>query len=173
MPNSRLVYIALGSNVGDRAAMLARAIEEMKSAGLRVLRRSSLYETEPVGGPPQGWFLNAVVEAETELTPQRVLSALQEIERAMGRQRSIACGPRTLDLDILFDGESVLRGGALEVPHPRLAQRRFVLEPLAELAPHLVHPVLHKTVAELLAGTSDGAQVRLWNPGSEGAEQES
>jgi 2-amino-4-hydroxy-6-hydroxymethyldihydropteridine diphosphokinase len=173
MPNSRLVYIGLGSNVGDRAAMLARATEEMKRAGLRVLRRSSLYETEPVGGPPQPWFLNAVVEAETELTPQRVLHALQEIEQAMGRQRSVACGPRTLDLDILFDGESVMRSGELEVPHPRLAQRRFVLAPLAELAPQLIHPVLHKTVAELLAETSDGAQVRLWNLANERAERKS
>ena len=171
MPTSRLVYIALGSNVGDRAAMLARAIEEMKRAGLRVLRRSSLYETEPVGGPPQPWFLNAVVEAETELTPQRLLHALQEIERAMGRQRSVAFGPRTLDLDILFDGESVMRNGELEVPHPRLAQRRFVLAPLAELAPQLIHPVLHKTVAELLAETSDHAQVRLWNVENESAER--
>jgi 2-amino-4-hydroxy-6-hydroxymethyldihydropteridine diphosphokinase len=169
MPNSRLVYIALGSNVGDRAAMLARAVEEMNRAGLRVLRQSSLYETEPVGGPPQPWFLNAVVEAETELPPQRVLQTLQQIEQTMGRQRSIACGPRTLDLDILLDGNSVIRSGELEIPHPRLAQRRFVLAPLAELAPALVHPLLRKTVAELLAEISDGGQVRLWNPESESA----
>jgi 2-amino-4-hydroxy-6-hydroxymethyldihydropteridine diphosphokinase len=171
--NMRLVYIALGSNVGDRAAMLARAIEKMNDAGLRVLRQSSLYETEPVGGPPQPWFLNAVVEAETELMPQVVLRALQDIEQAMGRQRSIACGPRTLDLDILLDGDNAIRSGELDVPHPRLAQRRFVLAPLAELAPRLIHPVLHKTVAELLAETPDNAQVRLWNPANEGAEQAS
>jgi len=167
MPNLRLLYIALGSNVGDRASMLARAMAEMNRAGLRVLRQSSLYETEPVGGPPQAWFLNAVVEAETDWPPERVLQTLQQIEQAMGRQRTIACGPRTLDLDILFDGDSVLRGGDLEVPHPRLAQRRFVLAPLAELSPALVHPLLRKTVAELLADISDGGQVRLWNPGGE------
>ena len=164
MPHPRLVYIALGSNVGDRAAMLARAVQAMNLAGLRVLRQSSLYETEPVGGPPQGWFLNAVVEAQTDLPPQRVLQTLQQIEQDMGRQRSIPSGPRTLDLDILFDGDSVLRSGELEIPHPRLAQRRFVLVPLAELAPQLVHPVLRKTVAELLAGLSPGGQVRLWKP---------
>ena len=173
MPNPRLVYIALGSNVGDRAAMLARAIEKMNGAGLRVLRQSSLYETEPVGGPPQPWFLNAVVETETEMMLHLVLRALQDIEQAMGRQRSIACGPRTLDLDLLFDGDNVIRSGELDVPHPRLAQRRFVLAPLAELAPRLIHPVLRKTVAELLAETSDSAQVRLWNPEDEGAERES
>jgi 2-amino-4-hydroxy-6-hydroxymethyldihydropteridine diphosphokinase len=167
MQNSRLVYIALGSNVGDRATMFARAVTEMNRAGVRVLRQSSLYETEPVGGPPQPWFLNAVVEAQTELAPERVLQTLQQIERVMGRQRSIACGPRTLDLDILLDGDSVIRDDELEIPHPRMAQRRFVLAPLVELAPALVHPLLHKTVAELLAELSGGGQVRFWHPESE------
>jgi 2-amino-4-hydroxy-6-hydroxymethyldihydropteridine diphosphokinase len=162
MTNLRLVYIALGSNVGDRAAMLSAAVDRMNRAGLRVQRQSSLYETEPVGGPPQGWFLNAAVEAATELTPLDVLRALQGIEQAMGRERSIACGPRTLDLDILLDGQSVIREGELDVPHPRLAQRRFVLAPLAELAPGLIHPVLGKSIAELLIRCADGAQVKLW-----------
>ena len=173
MPNSRPLYIALGSNVGDRAAALARAVDEMNRAGLRVLRESSWYETEPVGGPPQGWFLNAVVEVETDCPPERVLCALQEIEQAMGRQRSVACGPRTLDLDILLDGDQVIRAGQLELPHPRLAQRRFVLIPLSELAPRLVHPVLRKTIGELLAQTSDRAQVRLWKKPAKESESES
>ena len=162
--NLRLVYIAMGSNVGDRAATLARAVEEMNRAGLRVLRQSSLYATQPVGGPPQAHFLNAVVEAETDWMPLRLLHALQKIERAMGRRRMVIRGPRTLDLDVLFYGGSVIRSRELEVPHPRLPQRRFVLAPLAELAPALSHPLLHKTVAELLAETGDSSQVRRWRP---------
>jgi 2-amino-4-hydroxy-6-hydroxymethyldihydropteridine diphosphokinase len=161
---TRLVYIAMGSNVGDRAAMLARAVEEMSRAGLHVLRQSSLYATQPVGGPPQAWFLNAVVEAETDWMPLRLLHTLQKIERAMGRRRTVTRGPRTLDLDILFYGGSVIRSRELEVPHPRLPLRRFVLAPLAELAPSLSHPLLHKTIGELLAETADSSQVRRWRP---------
>jgi 2-amino-4-hydroxy-6-hydroxymethyldihydropteridine diphosphokinase len=160
----RLVYIALGSNVGDRAAWLAHAVEEMNRAGVRVLRQSALYETEPVGGPPQDWFLNAVVEAETELPPLQLLDTLRGIEQKLGRQRSIPSGPRTLDLDYLLDGESMVHTSALEVPHPRLAERRFVLQPLAELAPDLLHPILHKTISQLLASVKDSSQVRVWKP---------
>jgi len=161
---TRLVYIALGSNVGDRAATLARAVEEMNQAGLRVLRQSSLYATQPVGGPPQAWFLNAVVEVETDWMPLRLLHALQKIELSLGRRRMVIRGPRTLDLDVLFYGGSVIRSRELEVPHPRLPLRRFVLAPLAELAPALSHPLLHKTMAELLAETTDSSQVRRWHP---------
>ena len=167
MQNPRLVYIAMGSNVGDRAAMLARALEEMNRAGLRVLRESSLYATQPVGGPPQAWFLNAVVEAETDWMPLRVLHTLQKIERTMGRRRTVLRGPRTLDLDILFYGSSVIRSRELEVPHPRLPLRRFVLAPLAELAPALSHPLLHRTIGELLAESTDSSQVRRWRPPGE------
>jgi 2-amino-4-hydroxy-6-hydroxymethyldihydropteridine diphosphokinase len=159
-----LVYIAMGSNVGDRAAALTHAVGEMKRAGVRVLRQSSLYATQPVGGPPQAWFLNAVVEAETDLMPLQLLHALQKIERALGRRRIVASGPRTLDLDLLFYGESTIRSRELHVPHPRLTLRRFVLAPLAELAPALSHPQLHKTVAELLAETPDSSEVRRWRP---------
>jgi 2-amino-4-hydroxy-6-hydroxymethyldihydropteridine diphosphokinase len=169
--NSRLVYISLGSNVGDRAATLARAVEKMNPAGLRVLRQSSFYATQAVGGPPQAWFLNAVVEAETHLMPLQLLHTLQEIERSLGRRRMVVRGPRTLDLDLLFYGGSVIRSRELQVPHPRLPLRRFVLVPLAELAPALSHPRLHKTMAELLAETADASQVRRWRaPGGTSRE---
>ena len=171
MQNSRLVYIAMGSNVGDRAAMLARAVEEMNYAGLLVLRESSLYATQPVGGPPQAWFLNAVVEAETDWMPLRLLHTLQRIERVMGRRRTVLRGPRTLDLDILFYGSSVIRSRELEVPHPRLPLRRFVLAPLAELAPALSHPLLHKTIGELLAESTDSSQVRRWRASGEAGRE--
>jgi 2-amino-4-hydroxy-6-hydroxymethyldihydropteridine diphosphokinase len=168
MSHSRLVYIALGANVGDRAAAFARAIDEMNRAGLRVRRQSSLYATQPVGGPPQGWFLNAVVEVETDWMPLRVLHTLQRIERSLGRHRSVSNGPRTLDLDMLFYGTSIIRSRELEVPHPRLPQRCFVLAPLAELAPTLSHPAFHKTIAELLAENPDGGLVQKWKAGSAG-----
>jgi 2-amino-4-hydroxy-6-hydroxymethyldihydropteridine diphosphokinase len=167
MPDGRLVYIALGSNIGDRAAMLARGIEALNAAGIRVLRQSSLYASEPVDAPPQAWFLNAVVKAETNLMPRQLLRTLMGIERALGRRRTIARGPRTLDLDILFYGSSVIRAPDLEVPHPRMERRRFVLVPLAELAPGLRHPVSHKAVSELLAETPDTGLVRRWSAPSE------
>lgn len=169
MPDGRLVYIALGSNIGDRAAMLARGIEALNAAGVRVLRQSSSYASEPVDAPPQAWFLNAVVEAETALMPRQLLRTLMGIEHSLGRRRTIARGPRTLDLDILFYGSSVIRAPDLEVPHPRMERRRFVLAPLAELVPALRHPVSHKTVSELLAEAPDAGRVQRWRAPSEPA----
>jgi 2-amino-4-hydroxy-6-hydroxymethyldihydropteridine diphosphokinase len=165
-PGARTVYISLGSNLGDRAATLARAVEAMTAAGIRVVRQSSLYVTEATDGPPQAWFLNAVVQAETPLMPLQLLRAVQQIERDLGRRRLTPRGPRTLDLDILLYGSSVIHKRELEVPHPRLPARRFVLAPLAELVPTLRHPTLHRTVAQLLADTQDRSQVRPWNPNS-------
>jgi 2-amino-4-hydroxy-6-hydroxymethyldihydropteridine diphosphokinase len=158
----KTVYISLGSNLGDRAAMLARAITAMNSAGIRVARQSSFYITEPIGTPGQAWFLNAVAEAETSLLPLQLLHALLKIERELGRRRITPHGPRTIDLDLLFYGSSVIRSKELEVPHPRLAQRRFVLVPLARIAPEFRHPTLHKSVTQLLAETPDRSEVRLW-----------
>jgi 2-amino-4-hydroxy-6-hydroxymethyldihydropteridine diphosphokinase len=159
----KIVYIALGSNLGDRAGMLERAIAAMNSAGISVVRQSSLYVTEPVGAPGQGWFLNAVVEAETLLLPLQLLHALLKIERELGRRRLTPHGPRAIDLDILFYGSSVIRSRDLEVPHPRLTERRFVLIPLAQLAPDFRHPVLHKSINQLLAETPDRSEARPWH----------
>jgi 2-amino-4-hydroxy-6-hydroxymethyldihydropteridine diphosphokinase len=162
--NGKIVYIALGSNLGDRAALLARAEQAMEEAGVRVVRRSSLYTTEPVDAPPQPWFLNSVVEAETSLMPVQLLHVLAGVERGLGRRRITPRGPRTLDLDILLYGSSVINTPELQVPHPGLPNRRFVLVPLAELAPELRHPVLHKSIAELLANTTDQGKIRRWDP---------
>ena len=164
MPRGSLIYLSLGSNLGDRAANLERAIAALPEAGVQVLRRSSLYETEPVDFLAQPWFLNCVVEAETSLPPRHLLDALQGIERAFGSSKLVARGPRLIDLDILFYGASVIRTEEIEIPHPRMDNRRFVLIPLAELAPDLRHPVLGATIAEMISTVQDKSAVRLWQP---------
>jgi 2-amino-4-hydroxy-6-hydroxymethyldihydropteridine diphosphokinase len=158
----KTIYLSLGSNIGDRAGNIARAIEALGAHGIRLTRESSLYETEPLELREQPWFLNCVVEAETDLMPRQLVNALLEIEREMGRTRRVPKGPRVIDIDILFFGASALSTPELEIPHPRMAERRFVLVPFAEIAPEARHPVLKKTVAELLAETPDHSEVRLW-----------
>jgi 2-amino-4-hydroxy-6-hydroxymethyldihydropteridine diphosphokinase len=157
----KTVYIALGSNLGDRAENLRQARDKMQSPHLKVTRASSLYETAPQGMLDQPWFLNQVVEAETTLFPRQLLARLQAIEKDMGRQRLIANGPRIIDLDILLFGSLLTHAAGLEIPHPRMTERRFVLEPLAELAPALRHPRTGQTMRELLAKTLDQSVRRL------------
>ncbi len=156
------IYLSLGSNLGDRRDYLRQAIEALPGGGVEVKRVSSIYETEPVGVGGQPWFLNAVIEGETELFPIQLLDRLQSIEIALGRRRAYGRGPepRTIDIDILLYGNFQIHSGRLVVPHPRLYARRFVLEPLVELAPELRDPVSHQTIRELLAATADRSSVR-------------
>ncbi|HEX4823865.1 MAG TPA: 2-amino-4-hydroxy-6-hydroxymethyldihydropteridine diphosphokinase [Candidatus Polarisedimenticolaceae bacterium] len=155
-------YVALGSNVGDRDAHLRAGILAMHAAGLRVTAASSVWETEPVGGAGPAWFLNMVVRVETELPPEGALDALLAIEAARGRRRSVRNAPRELDLDLLLLGDERRASPELTLPHPRMGERAFVLEPLAEIAPDLV--VGARTVAGALAGLHDPHAVRRRGP---------
>jgi len=162
-------YVGLGSNLGDRAGYLLLAVRGMLDAGLDVIRLSSIYETEPVEYENQPAFLNLVAElrGSTLPSPEQMMARLLRIEYALGRTRDIRMGPRTIDLDLLFFKDQQLETEFLTLPHPRMALRRFVLVPLNELAPGLVHPVLGKPISELLAQTKDRSTVTRWMPGLE------
>ncbi len=197
-----IVYLSLGSNLGDRAGNLRRARELLGTErDLKIKKRSSIYETEPVGGPPQDYFLNQVIEVETEFSPRNVLRILQKIERQLGRKREInpvrdktsahlagnqwfsfgeaadgrqrppisngvKWGPRLIDLDILLFDNLVLKELDLEIPHPRLAERKFVLLPLAEINPEFYHPVLKNRIKDLLNRVKDNKGIRLYSEGN-------
>jgi 2-amino-4-hydroxy-6-hydroxymethyldihydropteridine diphosphokinase len=147
---TKIVYLGLGSNIGERQRNLQRALEQLEAPDLRILRASPIYETEPVEYTKQPWFLNQVAEAETELFPLQLLGRVGRVERALGRVRGVPKGPRVIDIDILFFGRAIVHTSRLEIPHPGIADRRFVLMPLADLAPDLRHPATRKSVREML-----------------------
>ena len=164
-PDLATAYVGLGSNLGDRAGYLLLALRGMMNAGLNIKRLSSVYETEPVDVSNQPSFLNLVIELGGALpTPEQLLARLLRIEYALDRRRKVARGPRTIDLDLLLYADRQSATAFLTLPHPRLHLRRFVLTPLAELCPRLVHPLLQHTIGELLAATEDRAEVKLWTP---------
>ena len=154
-----IAYLSLGSNMGDRAVNLRAAIRQLDKAG-PLLAVSALYETQPVDVPDQPWFLNCVAAVETGKTPRELLKLALSIEAAMGRLRLREKGPRKIDIDVLLFGNCVVDEPGLKIPHPAMHQRRFVLEPLVEIAPDALHPVLKKTARELLSVLAPGQAVR-------------
>ncbi len=155
-----IIYLSLGSNVGDRADNLRNAVTALEDTGLRVWQVSSIYETEPVDLREQPWFLNCVVKAETELPAAELLKKLGQIESLMGSKKIVRKGPRLIDLDILLYGDESVETAELRVPHPRMHLRRFVLVPLAEIAPGLRHPAWDTSAEGLLERTPDKSVVR-------------
>ncbi len=146
-------FIGIGSNDGDRLQAISRAVQFLGApSGLRVVQLAPIQETAPVGGPPQGPYLNSVVELQTELPPHELLAALQRIEWLLGRRSSKQrWGPRPMDLDLLLYDDRIVQDPEMTIPHPRMHERRFVLEPLAQLAPDVIHPVLREPIRALLA----------------------
>lgn len=160
------VYVSLGSNLGDRAGNLLLGIRGMFDAGLEISRLSNVYETEPVETFPQPAFLNMVAELSSLALPppEQMMARLLRVEHALGRTRETALAPRTIDLDLLFYRDDTRNTEFLTLPHPRLHLRKFVLTPLAELAPHLVHPTIKLTVNDLLQNLEDRSEVKRWCP---------
>jgi 2-amino-4-hydroxy-6-hydroxymethyldihydropteridine diphosphokinase len=157
-------YFGLGSNLGSKTTNLRLAVTALSGLGT-IATVSPLYSTEPVGYADQDWFLNACLALDTDLAPDQLLTGISEIEACLGRERTIPNGPRNIDIDLLFYDDLVVDIPDLTVPHPRLHERRFVLEPLAAIAPELVHPRLGKTIAELLAGVPAQPAVQLAQDG--------
>ena len=154
-----IVYLSLGSNLGDRERNLTEAIRALEGVG-EVKAVSSFYETEPVDFADQAWFLNCALAMESAVSPERMMAELLRIERTLGRERTHSKGPRTIDIDILLFGERIVDGPDLRIPHPEMHRRRFVLVPLADIAAEARHPVMNRTVSELLAELPVGQMVR-------------
>jgi len=167
---SHVSYIGIGSNMGDRLAYLREALAGIAAlSGTTLVRCSRLYQTEPLGYQDQDWFLNAAIQIRTPLDPRRLIQALNRIEALAGRDRhgGVRFGPRTLDLDILLFDDRVIVEPDLEIPHPRLHKRRFVLKPLCDIDPTIVHPVLNKSVGELMAKPDiAGQRIDLFSEGA-------
>ena len=157
-------YLSLGSNVGDREANLRAALRRLQEKG-RMVSVSSFYETEPVEVTDQAWFLNCAAVLESAQATEQLMATILEIERQMGRERIQPKGPRIIDIDILLSGDEIIDTPTLTVPHPAMHQRRFVLEPLAEIAPRLMHPKIKRTIQELLDALPKGQIVRRLRPG--------
>lgn len=155
----KIVYLSLGSNLGDRFANLNQAIERLRQLG-KIANVSSFYDTEPIELTSQPWFLNCAVKLDTEKMPRQLMAAILAIEQEMGRQRKQQKGPRTIDIDILLFGSSIIDIPSLTVPHPKMHERRFVLEPLAEIAPEARHPVFKRTVREMRDSLPAGQTVK-------------
>ncbi|HAR35305.1 MAG TPA: 2-amino-4-hydroxy-6-hydroxymethyldihydropteridine diphosphokinase [Acidobacteria bacterium] len=153
-------YLSLGSNLGQRARHLAQARSLLQKAGVRIIRQSSIYETEPVDYLDQPWFYNQVLEVEAARSPMALLHLVKEIELRMKRRPSVDKGPRVIDIDILLAGKNVVQTNRLVLPHPRMSFRNFVMVPLAEIAPDFVHPLFHLPVSVLARMTGDSSVVR-------------
>jgi 2-amino-4-hydroxy-6-hydroxymethyldihydropteridine diphosphokinase len=160
---SEIIFLSLGSNVGDREKNLRTAVAALPELGVQIKEVSLIYETEPVDLLEQPWFLNCVVQGETTVPPAALLRELRELERRMGSKKLVARGPRLIDLDILVYGRQTIDSPELQVPHPRMHLRRFVLAPLAEIAPNLKHPSWSGTAAQLLAAVDDKSAVKKIN----------
>ncbi len=154
------VYLGLGSNEGEKGQNIQKALISLERWGLKILRSSKLYETEPIGVKDQPWFYNMVSLAETVLAPEEVLKAIYSIELSLKRERKVKWGPRTIDIDILFYDDDVVSMEGLKIPHPAIAERNFVLVPMNEIAPEFVHPVSKKSINQLLKECTDKAIVR-------------
>lgn len=162
-------YLSLGSNIGDRYHYIQTAKQELKKH-LSILNESSIYESEPWGEKNQNWFLNQCIEIETQLDPHKLYTLIEQIEKKLDKEKTTKFGPRTIDIDILFYANQIIKPSIsnikypLTIPHPRLSKRQFVLTPLSEIAPNLIHPLDNKTIIELQSECTDKSEVKVWIP---------